>query len=254
MTDTSYLIDELKRLYASLLQKRYEWRIDLPFRSPMIIRRHVEAFQLYRPYVDGGRVLDWGCGQAVDSCLLRLTLGNVVDLHGCDVGEMRYEAFHDFASLTYRLLEHPYRLPYADEEFDAVVASGVLEHVPNDAESLKEIYRILKPGGVFAITFLPNTYSWSEFAGRVVLRKNHHLRTYSRSEIRSRLLHSGFAVRKLGYHQLLPSLSSGNLKARFVARLVDMAHPLDELLSHVPVIRVLSANVLAVSQKVSELS
>lgn len=48
-----------------------------------------------------------------------------------------------------------YALPYADNTFDAVIYSEILEHVDNDVAALKEAYRVLKPGGVLAIT-VPN--------------------------------------------------------------------------------------------------
>ena len=57
-----------------------------------------------------------------------------------------YEAFFEYSGLRYRRLEHSNLLPYEDSTFDMVIASGVLEHVPMDYESLKELYRVLKLG------------------------------------------------------------------------------------------------------------
>lgn len=48
-----------------------------------------------------------------------------------------------------------YALPYKDETFDAVILSEVLEHLEDDVAGLKEAFRVLKPGGVAAIT-VPN--------------------------------------------------------------------------------------------------
>lgn len=45
-----------------------------------------------------------------------------------------------------------YHLPYADATFDAVILSEILEHVEDDVAGLREAYRVLKPGGVVAIT------------------------------------------------------------------------------------------------------
>ena len=43
-------------------------------------------------------------------------------------------------------------LPYADGTFDCVIASEILEHVPEDDRAIAELVRVLKPGGALAIT------------------------------------------------------------------------------------------------------
>lgn len=48
-----------------------------------------------------------------------------------------------------------YHLPYPDNTFDGVILSEILEHIDDDVAGLKEVYRVLKPGGVVAIT-VPN--------------------------------------------------------------------------------------------------
>lgn len=45
-----------------------------------------------------------------------------------------------------------YQMPYGDDTFDAVILSEVLEHLDDDAKALREAYRVLKPGGVLAVT------------------------------------------------------------------------------------------------------
>jgi ubiquinone/menaquinone biosynthesis C-methylase UbiE len=48
-----------------------------------------------------------------------------------------------------------YTLPYPDNTFDAAILSEVLEHLERDVDALREVLRVLKPGGVVAIT-VPN--------------------------------------------------------------------------------------------------
>ncbi len=43
-------------------------------------------------------------------------------------------------------------LPFADEEADAVYCVSVLEHVPDFAQTVKEVARVLRPGGLFVLT------------------------------------------------------------------------------------------------------
>jgi SAM-dependent methyltransferase len=54
-------------------------------------------------------------------------------------------------------------LPFADGEFDRVVASEVLEHIHEDLAAIKELVRVLRPGGTMAVTvprWLPEVVSW----------------------------------------------------------------------------------------------
>ena len=54
-------------------------------------------------------------------------------------------------------------LPFADEEFDRVVAAEILEHVPADLQALSELARVLRPGGTIALTvprWFPEVVCW----------------------------------------------------------------------------------------------
>ena len=55
-------------------------------------------------------------------------------------------------------------LPFADGEFDRVVASEVLEHIPDDESAIAELVRVLRPGGRMAVTvprWLPEKVCWA---------------------------------------------------------------------------------------------
>ncbi|MEZ5207117.1 MAG: class I SAM-dependent methyltransferase [Acidimicrobiales bacterium] len=55
------------------------------------------------------------------------------------------------------------RLPFPDATFDRIIASEVMEHIPDDNAALTELVRVLKPGGRIAITvpaFLAETVCW----------------------------------------------------------------------------------------------
>jgi SAM-dependent methyltransferase len=43
-------------------------------------------------------------------------------------------------------------LPFPDDSFDRVIASEILEHVPQDGSAIAEIFRVLRPGGLVAVS------------------------------------------------------------------------------------------------------
>ncbi len=51
------------------------------------------------------------------------------------------------------------RLPFADDSFDLIWCSEVIEHLEDPAHSLSELRRIARPGGILLLT-TPNSYAW----------------------------------------------------------------------------------------------
>ncbi len=102
-----------------------------------------------------------------------------------------------------------YALPYPDNTFDAVILSEILEHIDDDVAGLREVYRVLKPNGVVAIT-VPNAdypFWWDpinrtlEFLVNRPIRKGmfagiwaNHVRLYRRDQLRASVLAAGFHV------------------------------------------------------------
>jgi SAM-dependent methyltransferase len=246
-------VAELIRLYAMEAQTKDDLYLHAHSRNSAVIRRQVSIFERCEPALkDAHTVLDWGCRQAADACLVRMLRGSAVEVYGCDVDPPAYPAFFEFAGLQYSQLTHPYRLPYDDNFFDAVIGSGVLEHVPIDSESLKELYRIIRPGGYFIMTMLPNRYSYTEWLNRT-LRNPHHLRRYSLAEARYMLIHHGFLPIQYGYHQMLPTLSSakgGIFDLPLANKFVEGIFQLNKTIERLWPINRLSTNVFAIGKKV----
>src|SRR5262249_10267030 len=97
-------------------------------------------------------------------------------------------------------------LPFADASFDLVVSFGVLEHVRDDRGSLREIHRILKPGGRFFFTFLPYWLSWTQHVAR--LRGDwYHTVLYRAGGVRRMASDAGFRVEGIWHGQLFPKNS-----------------------------------------------
>lgn len=186
----------------------------------------LQVFRFYEPYLPRtGRLLDWGCHHAPDACLVRAAVGGAIELHGCDLlPDDVYSVFHGYAGLRYARLTDAVRTPYADGEFDAVIASGVLEHVPMDYESLKEMYRILRPGGRLVVSYLPNRGSIEEWRLRRRDPGSAHRRIYRLCGLRSMLLHTGFVPLVAGWQTQLDLLPPGPAASalRPLARLLGL--------------------------------
>jgi SAM-dependent methyltransferase len=88
------------------------------------------------------------------------------------------------------------RLPFADGTFDRVIASEVLEHIPDDVAAMRELARVLRPGGVMAVTVPrcgPEVVNWllSDAYHDV---PGGHVRIYRRSTLRGRLESTGLSA------------------------------------------------------------
>lgn len=182
------------------------------------IKRHLRAIERMLPHVRG-RVLEWGCRHAPDSVILRLCLGDTVELHGADVRDSRlFTPFHQASGIAYTRLEDPVRLPYADGHFDTIVGHGVLEHVQQPEASLDELFRVLAPGGKLLIDAMPNRFSYTEWVLRRLGRDSHTFRL-TRPEFSDLLERHGFEVLNIGRAEMLPAiLQPGGTKLRGVYR------------------------------------
>lgn len=85
------------------------------------------------------------------------------------------------------------RLPFPDACFDAVIAAEVLEHLADDAEALGELARVLRPGGVLAVSVPrlgPELVNWA-LSKQYHSVQGGHIRIYRRSQLRARLEAAG---------------------------------------------------------------
>jgi len=108
----------------------------------------VERVVRQRLKQDAPHCLDIGAGSGDLLALLRQYLPDL-RAEACDYHIERF-ALKDVNIAQLDLNTHP--LPYPDASFDLVTCSEVLEHVENYRAVLREIHRVLKPGGLMVVT------------------------------------------------------------------------------------------------------
>ncbi len=154
------------------------------------------------PVGSGDRVLDMGCGggrhafelykrgaevvafdMSVDDLVEVKTMFAAIDLEGQAPKGATASAVRGTA----------YSLPFEDNSFDRIIAAEIMEHLPEDELAMSELYRVLKPGGLIAVTvprYGPEKVNWalSEDYHNV---EGGHIRIYKGSELRAKLEKQG---------------------------------------------------------------
>ena len=132
--------------------------------------------------------VDIGCGSGAAAQLLQETYGLTVA--GFDISEFAVEASLQRGVKT--IQADVTKLDLASNTQDFAISLDVIEHIEDRHALLKEIFRILKPGGKCLITVPAHMWLWSNHD---VL--NHHFRRYSKSELLQDIKEAGFTVSNL---------------------------------------------------------
>lgn len=135
------------------------------------------------------RFLDVGCGTGANLEML----GEFGDAEGVDISEdaLEFCRRRGLAKVQHAFAE---KLPYADCTFDMVTGLDVVEHLDDDVAGLREMHRVLAPGGG-ALLFVPAfMFLW----GVQDDISNHRIR-YRKPEIIKRLARAGLEVERATY-------------------------------------------------------
>ena len=169
------------------LQQPHAWGTAPDFVGPRHVLRERLLLELFLSARPGRRVLNAGAGQG--------TLSQLLDSHGFTVVST------DSAPAAVEVLRSRVRgdvvaadvtrLPFPERAFDAAVLAEVLEHVEDDRAALRELARVVRPGGVLAISVPagPERFGPSDlWAG--------HVRRYTRRQLVVACTSSDFVVER----------------------------------------------------------
>ena len=149
--------------------------------------QRVMGFDQFR----GSRLLEIGCGMGTD--LLQFARGGArcigVDLTPRSV-EITRHRFALYGVDGAFMLADGERLPFASDSFDVVYSNGVLHHTPDTAGAIREVHRVLRPGGTAKVMlYHRNSLNyWMEIVLRRGVLGGEFLRGRSAEEIMSRVI------------------------------------------------------------------
>jgi SAM-dependent methyltransferase len=157
--------------------------------------------------LQGDRLLDLGAG-AGRHAFEAIRRGAQVTAVDTDEGESKDVSWmmRDLASTDAAVLRtggkgsaivgDALRLPFATGTFDRVIASEVLEHIPDDRAAMAELSRVMKPGATMAVTvprWWPELLTWA-LSDEYHSAPGGHIRIYRRSALVRRLVDNGLEV------------------------------------------------------------
>lgn len=171
-----------KYLYQDLyqLEEKHWWHIAKRQAIDHLVKRYLK--------VTPAKILDIGCGTGQNINYLS-KFGQV---YGVDNSPQAIKYCKSRNLLNVRLANSD-QTGYPKSTFDMITLLDVLEHLEED-QTLKEIYRILKPKGIFILTVPALTILWSQWD--IVL---HHRRRYTKTSLTEVLKKNNFKIKKIYY-------------------------------------------------------
>lgn len=151
--------DKENQTYYKEIEK-YDWTDTADhLRGPETLMhkwREYWVMNLVNKYANPQHALDIGCGTGL--ILRHLPEGSI----GVDINPRNLERLPKYApGRTAIIADVQDHLPFADNTFDTITAAEVLEHLVFPEKALSEIYRVLKPGGVFVGSVPQDNWFWN---------------------------------------------------------------------------------------------
>jgi len=199
-------------------------------------RRHLVRDLVARRAPEQPRlILDAGCGTGGTLSHLR----GMGELWGCDVApealqECRERGFENLNACPVQTLDFP------DDRFDVVVSCDVIEHVAEDDEAMREMARVLRPGGILVLTVPAHRWLWTAHDEAL-----DHLRRYESAGLRELIEGAGLKIElyskavaiampailgAVAYRRLLRAFSGGEGRRSEQTALFELPSPLNQML------------------------
>lgn len=142
------------------------------------------------------RVLEIGCGAGGMLAMLQ----PYGDVTGLDI-DHEYVEFCKDRGFTNVLCGSGYELPFKDGAFDLVCLFDTIEHIPDDEQALREVMRVLRPGGAVFVSVPAYQWLWSQNDITA-----HHFRRYTAGRMRKVMRAAGLVPERVSYFNtfLLP--------------------------------------------------
>jgi 2-polyprenyl-3-methyl-5-hydroxy-6-metoxy-1,4-benzoquinol methylase len=85
-------------------------------------------------------------------------------------------------------------VPFLSNSFDVFLALDVIEHIQDHDAAMRDLYRVLKPGGTAFVMVPAFMFMWG-LQDKVA----HHFRRYSKKELKQLVLRNGFKIERITY-------------------------------------------------------
>jgi SAM-dependent methyltransferase len=198
-------MDRLLELQTHELEDRHWW-----YRGR---RRIIDVLLQQLELPPGVEILDAGCGSGRNMVeLARFGTVTGLEISDASVARARERGIGEIVQCSIT------ELPLPDARFDVAVCLDVIEHIEDDERALRELHRVIRPGGTLLVTVPAYQWLWSEHD--VI---NHHKRRYTCKTLSAVAERAGWEVLRTSYFNglLLPI-------AIVHRRLARPAHVVDE--------------------------
>ena len=168
----------------------HEQRLKSPGPRYRLRRRALEAARIIQQHAPANPVLlDIGTADGLMFNLVCNTVQPSVAI-GMDLSR---ELLAKNAKNNPLVMADAQQLPFGADSFDAVIATAIIEHVPQPHRFVQEIQRVLKPAGVCVLTTPVPVFE--EFASKLgFLKEDDHQETFRLEQLRELVVSTGFTV------------------------------------------------------------